>query len=898
MKRLTRALGLSVLEQPVFEADDVIGTFVNRAKRCGIRTVIVSVDKDFLQLLDSDLVTILKPGTNSKPFEYVTEATFREEFGDLHPSQYVDVLTLIGDSSDSIKGVPGIGPQTAPKLIKLFDTLEQLLAAARAVESNDASPPKKRDKGWWRPEFKTPPDDLQEYKRMRKTLTASRADSLRYYEQRTLLMKSMVAIRDNVNLEEFAWEKFFRHEVNREEIESICSRLEFSSTRLRSRLIRSADDVPEKFLKHYVEDEDSIVSSINTQPSSSSTRIEPHQPEDKLPRDSSQIGANPIVISDDETIASVLANASNCIGCSCVFKPSVDGVPTVKGIAISTNSDSTFFVDLTDRKELPHSLTEILRDGSIEKVGWHMKQTIKAVFATFNVFIRGRIFDVRIAADLLHGGQFTSDEALTDDYLWEGALKSSLSTGELKRLSIPVCVRDAAVLSEIGLRVGLQLKNDLRQRGLDRIAEHVEFPLIPVLAEMELCGVPLNATDLQAFADEVKKQLVSIENELKKIVLPLEDGKVFRPSSTADVGKVLYEVWNLPLKSKRTPKGNYPTNKSALSIIANDGNITAQQREFAKLMINYRETKTIFSTYTTALLRSIQPDGRVRATFLQDATSSGRLSTSRPNLQSIPVRSTLGREVRRTVVARPGFGILCADYSQIELRILAALSDDTELKAAFMRGDDVHAVVASRFFGLDLNSVTSEQRATAKQTVYGILYGMTARGLAQQLYVTTGEARKLISCFREQFPAVHDFTQSLVQKARGHGYAETMAGRRLLLPALLHGTPQERRSAERIAINMPIQGTQADMIKIAMARVANRLREAEAKSKLILQLHDELILEVADDEQTEVAGLVKEEMAHALPLAGVEVVVNIGHGRSWLQSTLSKTVSDSLPFAN
>ena len=891
VKRLLRALGLSILEQPVFEADDIIGTFVQRAKRCGIRTVIVSVDKDFLQLLDSDLVTILKPGTNSKPFEYVTESSFRAEFADLHPSQYVDILTLIGDSTDSIKGVPGIGPQTAPKLIKRFGSLEQLLAAARAVESVDKSPPKKNDSGWWKPEFLIPFEDFQEYKQMRKILTASRAESLRYYEQRTLLMKSMVAIRDNVNLPEFAWEKFFRHEVIEDEIESICSRLEFSSTRLRSRLIRSADDVSEKLLKKYKQEGNPTLLNSDVESLISMTPTKVGASKVELTNDSSGIGTNPVVLSDDEEIASVCANASGCIGCSCVLSSDDNGIPIVQGIAFSINSDSTFFIDFGNRTELPQPLATVLQDGSIEKAGWHMKETIKAIYATFNVFTRGRLFDVRIAADLLHGGHFTSDEALTDKYLWKGVLKCSLPNEDLKRLPTPGSAEGASILSEIGLRVALQLKNELRQKGLDRIAEHVEFPLIPVLAEMELCGVPLHANDLQTFADEVKNQLEYIENDLRKIAPRLEDGKVFRPSSTADVAKILYESWNLPLKSKRTPKGNYPTNKTTMSMIANDEKLNAQHREFAKLMIKYRETRTILSTYTTGLLRSIGSDGRVRATFLQDAAPSGRLSTSRPNLQSIPVRSSLGREVRRTVVARSGFGILCADYSQIELRILAALSGDSELKAAFARGDDVHTVVAARFFGLDVSEVTTEQRSAAKQTVYGLLYGMTARGLAQQLYISTGEARKLISSFRDQFPAVHNFTQSLVLKARERGYAETMAGRRLVLPILLNGTPQERRSAERVAINMPVQGTQADMIKIAMARVANRLREAEAESKLILQLHDELLLEVADDERAEVEELVREEMANALPLAGVEVVVNIGHGKSWLESTLSKSVS-------
>jgi len=304
------------------------------------------------------------------------------------------------------------------------------------------------------------------------------------------------------------------------------------------------------------------------------------------------------------------------------------------------------------------------------------------------------------------------------------------------------------------------------------------------------------------------------------------------------------------------------------------------QREFVSLLIKYRETRTILSSYARALLRSIHSDDRVRTTFVQDCTRSGRLSTSHPNLQSIPVKSSLGRKVRSTIRSKAGFGILCADYSQIELRILAALSNDRDLKEAFRNNEDIHTKFAAKFFNTD--QVSGVERSAAKQVIYGILYGMSAKSLAQELSITSSESRKLIASFRLQFPVVHQFTQNLIAKARELGYAETIAGRRLFLPALLHGSPQERRGAERVAINMPVQGTQADMIKIAMIHISERLREEQAESKLILQLHDELIFEVAESERTHVEEIVTEEMSSALPLpGGVEVAVNVSYGDSW-----------------
>lgn len=402
---------------------------------------------------------------------------------------------------------------------------------------------------------------------------------------------------------------------------------------------------------------------------------------------------------------------------------------------------------------------------------------------------------------------------------------------------------------------------------------------------MEIVGVPCKEMDLVVFENDVKERLISVETELRQMISPDDDPEgMFRPTSRDDVARLLFETWKLPVKVKKSASGKYPANKKVLSLVAEDQRLPNETREFAKLMIQHREVSKILNTYTRSLINAIHPDGRIRTTFVQDASYSGRLSTSRPNMQSIPSRSPLGRKVRSTVVAADGFSILCADYSQIELRIIAALSGDVGLRAAFADGVDVHTRVAAAIFGVKAAAVTKEQRSRAKAVSYGIPYGISAHGLGQSLGIAQRDARALIDGFHAQFPAVKRFTEELVERARTDGFAQTMFGRRLPLPLLLHGGPQERRAAGRVAVNMPIQGTQADMIKLAMARIAARLRAAGARSRLILQVHDELVLEVWDGEREAVQALVEEEMENALPLPGVAVVVDVGLGESWLSA--------------
>ncbi len=594
MKRLVRALGLCTVEQNLFEADDVIGTLVRHAKRAGIFSVIVSIDKDFRQLLDRDFVSILKPGSNSRPFEYVTEDTFRADYSDLHPSRYVDVLSLIGDTADSIKGVPGIGPRTAPKLIKHFGSLEALLDAARSLEEQD----KLEDNETAKSKKAGAKKSKEEGKStMRKLLPKRHVASLTFYEQRTLMMKNMVTIRDSVNLPSFSWKDFHRRPVQGAEIKEISRFLEFTSSRLLSRMLHSADDVPKQFLNcpefekcNPKEEDGSVVQSgteqLHSEPDFNGKRNRSTEERNSSLSNNSQLlpSVKYEVLTDDHAVERALNEISTTSGLSVVVANAESEEAMLTGIAFSAKPGCSYFIDCSGREQLPDAVVRFLSNPAIEKVGWFMKESAKALLSSHNIFLQGRLFDVRIAADLVHAGQRLTDASLASIYLWEDALKRWLSDGKTKQLSCPETPEDALALSDLGLQTAQKLKEGLRKDKLDRVAEQVEFPLIPVLAEMEINGVPCRADELSLFETHVKSRLCSVEESLRLAVPTNDDPEGrFRPTSRDDVARLLFETWELPIKVKPSASGKYPANKKVLSMVANDHRIASEKREFAKL---------------------------------------------------------------------------------------------------------------------------------------------------------------------------------------------------------------------------------------------------------------------------------------------------------------------------
>lgn len=945
VKKIVRALGCSVVEVGCFEADDVIGTLVHGwRQKARSRCVIVSSDKDFRQLLSAGVlpesspssprtgvVEILRPVNRSKQgssgYDVVDEAAFRGEFGGIAPRAYVDVLCLIGDHADNVPGVPGIGAKTAPKLIADYGGLESLLEAVAGASGAAIS-----------------------------SVTKRQAKLLTDNAELARLSRSLVTIREDVDMQGFEWKHLDRSDVNVEEVTELCRQLEFQDRlyqkmldvdlALRGPVVQNASQGLRKVSR--VEDKGTLLPDEKGSP--------PKERRDGLPSAGSERDDRPgpvaldyheLAISDPESLERVAfatsslqsdclgldetGRASNSLGIALVQSHGeeyADGV--VAGIAVSAKPGVAWYFALGKEGQFPAELLCLLRDASVEKCGWSLKEAAKLLHSHG---LAGPLIDLRIACDLLWSGQNITDAAFVSRQMGSGILNlPGLFAGDTKLLGISTTPAAALAAADVAGRLGSSMCKELASAGLTYLAYDVEFPLTPVLAEMEMNGVPFSSQGIAVIESRVDDEIAQLEEKLTSL-LPqnfqttqsnVDDGvlsndpdvvesdnaqdaaigvvakqdvltgkskkhqpkkaKKFSLSSRDDVANLLFDTWAIPVKSK-TPTGRPATNKKSLSDIAQNEDLPENQRLFASLMLKHREVSKLASTYTRSLAASIAADGRIRSTFMQEASASGRLSTSSPNLQAIPVRSNLGRCIRETVAARPGYSIISADYSQIELRILAALSGDSAMIAAFAANEDIHAAVASRIFGTD--SPTPAQRSSAKAVSFGIPYGISAYGLAQQLSISVSDARALIKGFFAAYPGVKALTQHLVECARDIGYAATIDGRRLYLPLLTKGGAVERRAAERVAVNMPIQGTQADMIKAAMVAVWRRLKTiGGGDSVLVLQVHDELIVEAANDCIADVMRCVCEEMCQSLTLPGdIDVVVNAGVGRNWLEAS-------------
>lgn len=880
VKAICKALGLTLLEIDSFEADDAIGSLTRQASSKRIKSIIVSNDKDFRQLLDRDLVSILRFGARDS-YEYITEQSFRDDFSDLHPRQYVDVLTLIGDSADGLKGVSGIGVRTAPKLIAHYGSLEALLDAVREYfrlcEENTSG--KKAPKaGLVFPELPF--------------ITLRFAKALKESEQHALLVKRLITIREDLHLSELEGMNFHRKPIDKKETLLLMRKLEFTNKGLINRLLDSAKGISEVQLESPVAAEPAAVHRSSELPSgaikeeadaegmiSSSSHNRPISSLESKPPFMTEI----IVLPTAQQIEMFVSEVSDRIAIVPILSRSKKERELI-GCAVGANTGEAYVFHITPDHPLPDSLMAILRNPHVEKHGWFLKDLYKGIIQEYHVKVQGKLFDMRIAAELLHAGEKVTDSKLASLYMRDGIF-DSLIPDTHHRITTPHSDSGAALLCGTALQFSAKLEKTLCATNLDTILHCVELPLIPVLGDMEITGVPVDVASLSEYEKFVRSRVEAIESAVQELVLPfLGSAEKFRASSRDDVARLLFETWKVNTKMSRTKAGKYSVSKQVLSAIANDGRLEEHMRNFASLMLEHREASKILNTYTASLISAVLPDGRIRCTFNQEAASTGRLSTAKPNLQSLPIRSALGRKIRGMVKAPEGFSILCADYSQIEMRIMASLCGDKNLCYVLSSGEDIHKYVASTVFNVSEQEVTEVQRKKAKEVNYGIWYGISAYGLGQQLQIPTRDAQELISQFHIEFPLVKDLTQELVEKAKRDGYAETILGRRLSLPLLIHGGPQERKAAARVAVNMPIQGTQADMMKVAMVRIAERLHSGNAASKLILQLHDELVVQVENSELDDVVKVVEEEMIMALPLNGMEVVVNTGVGPSWLHA--------------
>ena len=831
VKKLIKAFNIPVIEMDGYEADDIIGTLAKRAvnddDECEV--YMVTPDKDFAQLVE-DRVKIFKPGKAGNESEIIGIDAIKEKWNVQCSEQVIDILGLWGDASDNIPGVPGIGEKTAKKLVAQYGGVEQL------IENIDQLKGKQRE-------------------------------NLENNKEQALLSKKLATIIIDVPVD-LDWDDLQLEDKNSDAVAGIFIEFEFNS--LGKRLL-GKDFVAGRGYDSNENDDAAEVSLKNIE---------------SVDHDYSHI------VYDDEDrrrseIDKLIEVDSFC------FDTETTGTDPMHdellGIAISCAEGKALYFecsrDEAQRKNFVKDFADLLSNPKTEKIGHNLKFDL-AVLDWSGLNVKGPLFDTMLAHTLAFPDQKHSMDYASESMLgytpisMKSLIDEEDDSGQLSLIDSSVADIEASKLAEyaaedadVTYQLAQKLRPLLKEKGQEKVFYEIECPLIPVLVAMESQGISLD----QSVLDEIRESLTSSINDLGAEITGLA-GREFNLNSPKQLGEVLFDDLKLVDKPKKTKTGQYKTDEAVLTSLA-------PKHRVVEAILEYRESAKLKNTYVDALPNSIaKRTGRVHSSFGQLVTATGRLVSNSPNLQNIPVRTAQGREIRKAFVARGSdYKILAADYSQIELRVMASISGDDALQSAFSEGLDIHSATASKVYSVDLDSVTSDMRRGAKTVNFGIIYGISAFGLSRRLNVRRSEASELIDSYFEQYPKVKEFMSKTIEFAKENGYVETITGRRRYLRDINSSNAMIRSAAERTAINTPIQGTAADMIKLAMTRVQLALNEGDFDTQMILQVHDELLFDMAIDEETEIKEMVVEEMKNALPL-NVPITVDVGTGDNWLEA--------------
>ena len=829
IKDIVRALDIPVIEIPGVEADDVIGTLARRAEKDDADVVIVSPDKDFQQLL-SDNITIYKPARSGQEFDPLTPETFHEEYG-LQPHQFIDMLALWGDSSDNVPGVPLIGEKTSAKLLKEYDSVENLIEHAEDVGGK-------------------------------------RGQNLDEYADQAHLSKQLVTIKTDVDVN-FDWHILRQAEPDMQQLRAIFEELEFDTflDRIASMNGEALDPSTEEE-RSDTPDDPALEFDFG-----------PYEAVQELDKEAVDYG---FVTNRGELEAFVETLAEQDAYAFDTETTSTDAMyASLVGISFAWAEGTARYVptplpDGTSTDEVLALLKPLLQNNK-PKTAHNLKYDL-LVLKRHGLDTEGPFFDTMVAHYLIAPEDTHSLDAVARRVLNYRMVPITelIGDGKEQRSMRDVAVDETAPYAcedaDIAFRLVEPLREKLEANGALEIADDIEFPLVPVLTEMEHLGIRVDTDVLDEISARLAEKLEDIGQQIYDLA-----GEEFNINSTQQLGAILFEKLDLPVVSK-TSTGRPSTKESVLQELSTE-------HEIPGLVLDWRSTYKLKSTYLDTLGDLVHPEtGRIHTSFNQTRTATGRLSSSDPNLQNIPVRTAVGREIRRAFVPREGWQLMAADYAQIELRIIASMSGDEAMQQTFRENGDIHTDAAARVFDIDPDDVTRDQRRKAKEVNYGIPYGVSPWGLAQRLRTSVDEAGDLIKQYQKSYPGVSRFLNELVQKARDTGYAETLLGRRRYVPDIDASNSNRRSAAERVAVNMPIQGTQADMIKMAMNQVRDRLEAEGLESRMLLQVHDELVFDVHPDEIDTLRTLVEHEMKEALPLDGVPILVDIDVGDNWLDA--------------
>ncbi len=849
IKRLLEAYRIPVIEVPGFEADDVIGTLARKAAEQGYRAFMMTPDKDFAQLV-TDKVVMYRPGRSGGDAEIWGREEIVREYG-VPPEHITDLLGLMGDTSDNIPGAPGIGPKTACKLISEHGTVETLL-------DNTSS------------------------------LQGRQKDIIEQNREQILLSKRLATIEQDVPVE-FRHAELHRQETDIEALRKLYEELEFRT--MASRLPAPGaqqTDLAGLLSRPSAGTSGGAATPAVSRPQSGESQGslfgEISSPAGKT---SANINTTPhnytLIETEEETarLASQLSGLSDF--CFDTETNSLDPLNTqLVSIAFSWEKGSGTMLWLPPEKDraiklLAH-LRPVLENEKIRKTGQNLKFDIQ-VLAGYGISVRGPLFDTMLAHYLLEPDMRHNMDLLSSQYLGyepvhieeligeRGPRQKTMREVEKERVR-EYAVEDTDVTWQLmKLFEPMLIKHDLHT-----LAAGIEMPLIRVLAAMERDGVLLDESVLKKYAVTLREGIIRLEQEIYTFA-----GHEFNISSPKQLGDILFVRLRLDDNARLTKTKQYRTDEEVLQRLSG-------RHPIVEKVLEYRGLKKLLSTYVEALPQLVNPvTGRIHTTYNQAVASTGRLSSTNPNLQNIPVRDSEGREIRKAFIPEQGKIFLSADYSQIELRLMAHLSGDSAMISDFLSGQDIHAATASKIFGVPVADVTREMRARAKTANFGIIYGISAFGLSERLTIGRKEAKELIDGYFSSYPGVKAYMDESIRRARELGYVTTMFGRRRYLPDIHSRNQVVRGNAERNAINAPLQGSAADIIKIAMVSIASRLEREMPGAKMILQVHDELIFEVDEGRVKKLEALVREEMKGAAELS-VPLEVDTGTGYNWLEA--------------
>ena len=829
IKDLLKAYRIPILQADGYEADDVIGTLAEKAGSIGVETYMLTPDKDYGQLV-RDNVFIYRP-RHGGGYETMGPKEVCEKYGIPSPMAVIDLLALMGDSADNFPGCPGVGEKTAVKLIDEFGSIEQLLARSSEI------------KGKLREKVEEHVDDIK----------------MSYF---------LATIKTDVPIE-LDMESLKLVEPNEDELGKLLLELEMKS--FADRVLKKSQK-PQKVVNQQLDlfaefaadgaetNENSSFETLKTTPHN--YKLVDNQGDLKNLRD--YFLTNKILSLDTETTSTSAIDAE------------------LVGLSFAVKEFEAFYVPVPANREEALQIVNIFKpvyeSDVILKVGQNLKYDLE-VLRNYGIELKGKIWDTMIAHYLIQPELHHNMDYMAEIYLNYQTIHIDELIGpkgknqKSMRSLLPSQVYEyAAEDADITLRLKNKLEPELKKAECEDLFYNIEMPLMPVLAEMEMNGVCLDTASLA----ETSKQFTNRMNEIEARIYELA-GEQFNIASPKQVGEILFDKLKIVEKAKKTKTGQYVTSEEVLQQLRNKHEIVAD-------ILEHRGLKKLIGTYIDALPKLINPKtGHIHTSFNQTITATGRLSSSDPNLQNIPIRGEDGKEIRKAFIPEPGCLFFSADYSQIELRVMAHLSQDAEMIKVFSEGKDLHAATAANIYKKPIEEVTRDERTKSKRANFGIIYGITVFGLAERLDIPRDEAKMLIDGYFATFPQVHDYMEKSKEVARQQGYVTTLFGRRRYLPDINSHNATVRGFAERNAINAPIQGTAADIIKVAMIHIYKRFKAEGIRSKMILQVHDELNFSVYPEEKEKVEGIVLEEMQNALNLS-VPLVADSGFGQNWLEA--------------